>query len=168
MHFTLGPQIPGDGPGWTRPPRLENQSYLLFNRKKKTKLTYSWAGRRSAVRVQDVMLEVSITNRTGAFHRPCQWDVCCMRVCVLASLVMLCTHVFQATTYGKSAFRSLTCMVKCFKRNEHFLSYTQTQILISTTPNPKYSIRELNTTPTYIWTRGSVQIRQETITNHYM
>jgi hypothetical protein len=43
------------------------------------KLTYSWTGLRSAMRVHDVVLEVRFTARAGAFHRPRRCDVCCMR-----------------------------------------------------------------------------------------
>ena len=39
-----------------------------YHRNWRIKLTYSWAGQRSAMRVHDVMSELRFTARTGAFH----------------------------------------------------------------------------------------------------
>ena len=40
----------------------------------------------------------------------------------------------------------LNIHVKYFEINEYFLCVAHTQILISTTPNPKYNVCEVNTT----------------------
>ena len=92
-----------------------------YHRNWRIKLTYSWAGQRSAMRVHDVVLEVRFTARAGAFLRTCQCDVCCMCSFVVASLVVLCAQVLGATTYMVEHLSFINIHGKYFKINELFL-----------------------------------------------